>query len=114
MIKIMKLQDTSTIHMNYHNVSVSNSMGELCNGTIVLELVEGSSDSTVIPIFYPFIPELCSLSLETYYSGNYAGILASALHLGSSGVTWNRACVFCYDQAVQPYLLLLNALFRHY
>jgi hypothetical protein len=45
----------------------------------VLELVKGSSYSSVIPIFYPFIPELCSLTLETYYSGNYASILASAL-----------------------------------
>ena len=62
MIKIMKLQDTSKIHKNYHNVSASNSMGELYNGTTVLELVEGSSDSTVIPIFYPFILELCSLN----------------------------------------------------
>ena len=29
--------------------------------------------------FYPFILELCSVSLATYYSENYAGILASAL-----------------------------------
>ena len=61
MIKIIKLQDTSIINMNYHNVSASNSMGKLYNGATLLELVEGSSDSTVIPIFYPFIPELSSL-----------------------------------------------------
>ena len=79
MIQIMKLHDISIIHAKYLNVSVSNSMGKLYNGTNVLELVKGSSDSTVIPIFYPFIPELCSISLETYYSGNYAGMLASAL-----------------------------------
>ena len=54
-------------------------MGKVYNGTTVLELVKGSSDSTVIPVFYLFIPELRSLSLETFYSGNYAGILASAL-----------------------------------
>jgi hypothetical protein len=58
-------------------------MGKLYKGATGLELryIKGSSDSTVIPIFYPFIPELCSLSLETYYSGNYAGILASALRV---------------------------------
>ena len=66
--------------MKYLNVSVSNSMGKLYNGTTVrLELVKESYDSTIIFVFYPFIPELCSLSLKTYYSGNYAGILASAL-----------------------------------
>ena len=79
MIKIMKLQDTSIIHVNYHNVIVSNPMGKMYNGTIVLELVKGSSDSTVILVFYPFILELCSISLKTYYSENYAGKLASAL-----------------------------------
>ena len=60
MIKIVKLQDTRIIHVEYHNVSVSNSMGKLCDGTTVLELVEGSSDSTVIPysvsLFRNFAP----------------------------------------------------------
>ena len=51
-------------------------MGKLYNGATVLE---ESSDSKVIPVFYLFIPELCSISSKTYYSGNYAGILASAL-----------------------------------
>ena len=49
--------------MRYHNVS--NSMGKLYNVTSVLELVTRSSDSTVIPVFYLFIPELCALNLET-------------------------------------------------
>ena len=57
MIKITKLQDTNIINMNYHNVSVSNPMGKLYIGITLLKLVEGSSDSIVIPIFYPFIPE---------------------------------------------------------
>ena len=56
-IKITKLQDTNIINMNYHNVSVSNPMGKLYIGITLLKLVEGSSDSIVIPIFYPFIPE---------------------------------------------------------
>ena len=76
----MKLQDTGIIHVEYRNASVSNSMGKLYNGATVLELVEGSSDSTVILIFYPLILELSSVSLEIYYSGNYTGISASALH----------------------------------
>ena len=63
-------------------------MGKLYNGTTVLE---GSSDSTVIPIFYPFIPELCSITLETYYSRKYAGILASALDIG----TWSAWHIKC-------------------
>ena len=75
----MKIHNISIIHVEYLNVSALNSLGKLYNGTTVLELVKGSSDSTVIPIFYPFIPELCSLNLETYYSGNYSGILATVL-----------------------------------
>ena len=61
----MHLQNISIIHVEYHNVSVSNSMGKMYYGTTVLELAKDSSDSTVIPIFYPFIPELYSLNLET-------------------------------------------------
>ena len=63
-IKIMQLQNTSIVHVRCLNVSVSNSMGKLYIGATVLELVEGSSDSTVILVFYLFIPELCSVSSQ--------------------------------------------------
>ena len=36
-------------------------MEKLYDGATLLELVEGSSDSTVNLVFYPFIPELSSL-----------------------------------------------------
>ena len=82
----MKLHNISMIHVEYLNVRVPNSMGKLYNGTAVLE---GSSDSTVTRVFDAFILELCSISLEMYHSGNYAGISASALEVCITGNTIN-------------------------
>ena len=82
----------------YHDVSVSNPMGKLYNGTTVLELVNGSSDSIItISVFYPgpFILELCSISSDTIVLET-VGILASALHgLIASHVIYQFHIIVC-------------------